>query len=586
MTNKISNYLHMKIKVKLTLGVGLLFLFIVLLAVLGAVYINALNKDTQNILVANYNTLDYSRSMLIALDEDIASKVSLNKFTENFQKQQNNITEIGEKELTEKLAQDFEKVKINPHDSLIYISIRKDLTDIMLLNMQAIQRKSNVAKQTANNAIWVIALTGTLCFIIAFTLLINLPGNIADPIKELTESIKQIAEKNYEQRVHFEGHNEFGELASSFNSMAQKLEEFNKSNLSKIMFEKKRIETLINNMHDPVIGLDEKKMILFVNDEALKILGMKTEDLTGKLAQDIAIKNDLMRSLVQELLLSKDGKQDKKPLKIYADNKESYFDKEIIDITIKPTGEKESKHIGHFIVLRNITPFKELDFAKTNFIATISHELKTPISTIKASLQLLENKKTGELSEEQKLLLESIKEDSNRLLKITSELLNLSQIETGNIQLSIQQSEPSKILQYAIDAVKPQSDQKEVKLEVITDENLPLVKADAEKTAWVLINLLTNAIRYSYEKSKIQIVVKRENDNVMISVKDFGKGIEAKYKDKIFTRYFQIPGSSKTGTGLGLSISKEFIEAQGGHITVDSEFGAGSIFTIILNGVS
>jgi PAS domain S-box-containing protein len=367
--------------------------------------------------------------------------------------------------------------------------------------------------------------------------------------------------------------------------MAQKLEEFNKSNLSKIMFEKKRIETLINNMHDPVIGLDEKKMVLFVNEEALKILGMKTEDLTGKLAQDIAIKNDLMRSLVQELLLSKDGKQDKKPLKIYADNKESYFDKEIINITIKPTGEKEPKHIGHFIVLRNITPFKELDFAKTNFIATISHELKTPISTTKASLQLLENKKTGELNDEQKQLLESIKEDSNRLLKITSELLNLSQVETGNIQLSIQQSEPSNILQYAIDAVKPQSDQKEVKLEVITDENLPLVKADAEKTAWVLINLLTNAIRYSYEKNKIQIVVKKENDNVLISVKDFGKGIESKYKDKIFTRYFQIPGSSKTGTGLGLSISKEFIEAQGGQITVDSEFGAGSTFTVKLNCV-
>src|ERR1035437_1831442 len=235
-----TNYHHMKIKVKLKLGVGLLFLFIALLAVLGGVYINAINKDTQNILVANYNTLDYSRSMLIALDEDITSKASLKKFSENFQKQQNNITEIGEKELTEKLAQDFEKVKSNPYDSLIYISIRKDLTNIMLLNMQAIQRKSNVAKQTANNAIWVIALTGTLCFIIAFTLLINLPGNIANPIKELTESIKQIAEKNYEQRVHFEGHNEFGELATSFNSMAQKLEEFNKSNLSKIMFEKKR----------------------------------------------------------------------------------------------------------------------------------------------------------------------------------------------------------------------------------------------------------------------------------------------------------------------------------------------------------
>ncbi len=573
----------MKIKTKLTLGIGLLFLFIILLVVLGTTYINVLNRDTQNILVANYNTLDYSRSMLIALDEDITNPKSFKKFSDNLIKQQNNITEIGEKELTEKLLLDFNSLMKAPKDSTLHITIRKDLTDIMLLNMQAIQRKSDIAKQTANNATWWIALSGTFCFMIAFILLVNLPGNVANPIKELTESIKQIAAKNYSERVHFESHNEFGQLAAAFNSMAEKLEEYNNSSLSKIMFEKKRIETLINNQHDPVIGLDEKKLILFVNDEALKILGMKTDELTGKYAQDIAVTNDLMRSLVQELILSKDGRHDKKSLKIYADNKESYFEKEIIPISITPTGEKEAKQIGDFIVLRNITSFKELDFAKTNFIATISHELKTPISAIKASLQLLENKNTGALNEEQKQLIEGIKDDSNRLLKITSELLNLSQVETGNIQLSIQQSEPSKILQYALEAVKVQADQKEVKLEVQKDNNLPLVKADAEKTAWVLINLLTNAIRYSPEKSQVIIEVKKNTNKIFFSVKDFGRGIESKYKDKIFTRYFQVPGSSRSGTGLGLAISKEFIEAQGGKIWVDSEIGEGSKFSFELN---
>ena len=269
----------MKIKAKLTLGVGLLFLFIILLSVLGTTYINAINKDTQNILVANYNTLDYSRNMLRALDEDITNTNSLNKFSENLNKQRNNITEIGEKELTEKLFLDFRALEQKPTDSLLYVSIRKDLTDIMLLNMQAIQRKRDVAKQTATKATCWIGLTGTFCFMIAFILLVNLPGNIANPIKVLTESIKQIAEKNYEKRVHFESHNEFGELAQAFNVMAKKLEEYNSSSLSKIMFQKKRIETLINNMHDPVIGLDENNAILFVNTEACKILGMKTEDL-------------------------------------------------------------------------------------------------------------------------------------------------------------------------------------------------------------------------------------------------------------------------------------------------------------------
>ncbi len=575
----------MKIKVKLRLGVGLLFIFIMLLSVLGTVYINALNKDTQNILVANYNTLDYSREMLMALDNDMTSTATINKFAGNLSKQENNITEIGEKELTDQLAQDFEKVKADPRDNKIYIAVRKDLADIMLLNMQAILRKSNIAKQTAATAILWIGLSGTFCFVIAFVLLINLPSSIADPIAELTNSIKQVAAKKYSERVHFESHSEFGQLAAAFNTMAQKLEEYDNSTLSKIIFEKQRIETLINNMHDPVIGLDEKKTILFVNNEALKILGMKSGEITGKPAQDVALTNDLMRSLVQDLVLPPDNRKTKEPLKIYADNKESYFEKELVVISITPTGEKEPQRIGHFIVLRNITPFKELDFAKTNFIATISHELKTPISTIKASIHLLENTQTGPINTEQKQLIESIKEDSNRLLKITSELLQLSQVETGNIQLSIQQSDPSTIIQYALEAVRITADQKQVRLEVKTDGSMPSVRADTEKTAWVLINLLTNAIRYSPEKSTVLITVKKdkEADTVSFSVKDVGQGINEKYRDKIFTRYFQIPGSSKSGTGLGLAISKEFIEAQGGKIEVESGPGTGSTFTFTLH---
>ncbi|MGZ5191901.1 MAG: HAMP domain-containing protein, partial [Flavisolibacter sp.] len=233
----------MKIKLKITLGVGLLFLLIILLSALGAYYINAINKDTQNILVANYNTLDYSRNMLIALDEDISKEKTVQKFAVNLEKQKKNVTEIGEKELTDKVSDDFESLRKNKSDNALYITIRKDLTDIMMLNMQAIERKSNVAKQTANTATWWIAITGTVCFLIAFTLLVNLPGSIANPLKELTESIKQIAEKNYKERVNFEGHNEFGELAHAFNVMAQKVEEYDNSKLAKILFGKKRIET-------------------------------------------------------------------------------------------------------------------------------------------------------------------------------------------------------------------------------------------------------------------------------------------------------------------------------------------------------
>lgn len=132
-----------------------------------------------------------------------------------------------------------------------------------------------------------------MCFIIAFILLVNLPSNIANPIKELTKSIKQIAEKNYFERVHFESHSEFGQLAKSFNTMAEKLEEYNNSTLAKLMMEKKRIEAIINNMQDPVIGLDENLKVIFANEEAIKIIGMNEREIIGHDTLELAVKMTL-----------------------------------------------------------------------------------------------------------------------------------------------------------------------------------------------------------------------------------------------------------------------------------------------------
>ena len=567
----------MRIKTKLNLGVGLLFLMIIILSLVSAYSVFLIKADTENILKANYNTLEYSRNMILALDEINTSPNSkIYAFREYLEKQTQNVTEPGEKEATAKLENDFLLLEKNSTDETLKARIRQDLFAIMKLNLDAIKQKSDIAKKTAETANFSIAIVGTLCFLIAFNLLINLPNNIANPIRELTQSISEIANKNYSERVHFTSHNEYGDLAKSFNTMAQKLQEYNESNLYKLFFEKKRLETLINNMHDPIIGLDNEGTVLFANDEALKIIGLQLEDVIGKPASDLALSNDLMRSLI--LKESESDLPKKKPFKIFANGKESYFDKETINITITPTGEEKKINIGDVIILRNITLFKELDFAKTNFIATVSHELKTPIASIKLSLQLLENAKTGDMNEDQKQLIESIKDDIQRLLKITGELLNLSQLETGNIQLNIEKSNPHEIANYAVEAVKIQADQKQIKLKIDADENLHDVKADSEKTGWVLINYLSNAITYSSEKSTILIKLKNENDQIVFQVIDTGKGIDARYKDKVFDKYFQIPGSLKSGTGLGLAISKEFIEAQNGNVGVESNLGLGSTF--------
>ncbi len=576
----------MRIKTKLTLGVGLLFLMILLLGIVGTRYINKLKAETENILVANYNSLDYARQMLIAMEHK--SDEAMKQFEINLQKQEDNISEKGEQELTDTLRYYYTQLKGSPTESALVPSIKNIIYSIMKMNLQAIQRKSELAKQTAITANLWIAITASLCFLIAFILLVNLPSNIANPIKELTHSIRRIADEKYSERVHFEGHSEFGELAASFNRMAEKLEVYNNSNLAKILIEKKRIETLINNMHDPVLGLDENLKVIFANQESLKIFGLSNIPVIGEKIEHLAAHNDLVRMLFQTIKNEKesDATEKTEPIKIFADGKESFFEEEIINISIIPTAETNSMIIGHVIILRNITKYKELDFAKTNFIASVSHEFKTPISSIKMSLQLLDNKRIGELNPEQASLLDSIKNDVDRLLSITGELLKLSQLESGNIQLTPVPESAPDILSDALGSVKTIALQKNIRITSEIPENLPAVLADREKTVWVLINLITNAIRYSDRNTQIRIKLSVESEQVAIRVKDEGSGIAADYRDKIFDRYFRIPGKDSEGSGLGLSICRELIEKQGGRITVESEFGQGSTFCIYLNAIN
>jgi PAS domain S-box-containing protein len=556
--------IKLKIKTKLSLGLGFLFAVIIVIGSVGANYIYTISRESKEILKDNYESIQYVKRMMQDLDAS-DSKLFFKSFEANLKLQEENLTEPGEKEYTASLRDELTRMKEKGISAEGILSMKKNLYNITDLNMQAILRKNDQAQMKADNVLTYMGAIGGICFLIVFTFIINFPGYIADPIRELTRSIKQISDKNYHQRLHFQSNDEFGELAEAFNAMAEKLEQYENSNLAKILFEKTRIETIINNMKDAIIGLNEKRIILFANLKAAQLLGLNETDMIGKYAPDVALTNDLMR-----LLLANETTL--KPVKIFADDKESYFTKENIAIV------SEERSIGEVILLRNITEYQELDQAKTNFIATISHELKTPIASIKLSSKLLEDARVGDLNEEQKQLVNNIKGDSERLLKITAEVLNMAQVETGKIQLNFQKVEAKEIVYYAIDALKFQAEQKQIVLALEPGEDLPYVYADLEKTAWVMVNLLSNAIRYSPERGTININVHKEKDTIRFSIRDTGKGIEPQYQDKIFDKFFQVPGSTKNGTGLGLAIAKEFIMAQNGSIGLMSGAGEGTTF--------
>lgn len=473
------------------------------------------------------------------------------------------------------------KLTLNIGVLVAMIVLLVSLSVVNLRILTATEPTSPAAGPALQRALVWVSIIGGLCIVCGLWMLKQLPSSVNKPVKEITDGIKEIANHNYEQRLNLES-KEFEEVSKNFNRMAKRLADYNSSTLAEIKAAKNYMETIINSVKEPIIGLDNAMTILFINDEALSILNLQREEVLLKPAQEIALRNDLLRRLLRGLQDAFDEKSTSKnePLKIYADNKESYFQMRCMKTGREGSSQKE----GYVILLKNITEFKELDSAKTTFISTISHELKTPISAILMSLQLLEDCRVGSLNEEQKELAQSIQDNSDRLLSITSELLNMTQVESGKLQLKPRITKPIELIEYAIKANRIQAEKFNIQIEVqYPEEKMGKLFVDSEKIAWVLTNLLSNAIRYSAENGRIIIGARQTKDNwIEMFVRDFGKGIDPRYHQSIFEHYFRVPGTKVQGSGLGLAISKDFVEAHGGTLTIDSELGKGSCFTVRL----
>ncbi|MGZ3752813.1 MAG: HAMP domain-containing protein, partial [Mucilaginibacter sp.] len=294
----------MTIKNKLRAGFGFLFLLALICCGLSIYFLNRLSADASVILKNNYESLKYVKEIGSALDKNelTLDKNQISVIEDNLNRQEHNITEPGEQQHTDSLRSKYEQLKLlgnnESKQSALRRQVRKQLFEIMQLNMSAIEHKNTVAQSTASSATLVVALIGSFLFLISFSFVVNFPGYIANPIKELTERIQEIAKRNYHQQLNFKSNDEFGELGKAFNTMTFKLAEYENSNLASILFEKKRIETIINSMHDAIIGLDEKSFIIFVNEVACTLVGMAELNLIGKYAPDVAMENDLLRNLL------------------------------------------------------------------------------------------------------------------------------------------------------------------------------------------------------------------------------------------------------------------------------------------------
>ncbi len=594
---------------------GLVFLFsvIVILSIISIHYLNVLTVQNQKLLKDDFRSLENVHGMMVSLNEIRSafepvkeSRVSINKvqheidkavydFEEYLKKQKLSIGEEVEEKLVNSIAVDFEmlvgfikvtRTKDYYFEKLIPLmdEIDNKINQVYTLNRQTIEHQNEMARATARQVIYTVAGIVSFCIIVAFAFMVGFPRIVAEPVEKLATAINKIKNGDYSARVEINSKDEFGELGMAFNKMSTRLEEYEKLNVSKLMTEKKRIETMIRKLSEGIIGLDSDFKILFINPFARDLLGLKEKKVIGKSATELASANEIFQLAIDDLL--EYARTDKrytrnKLIKGQMKGKAAFFIRKVI-LTYSRKKEEEEVLDGYVLMLKNITEYKEKDEARTNFIATVSHELKTPLSSIKMSLKLLRDERLSQLTKDQEELVDDVEGEANRLLNITQELLNANELESGKIQLHPEKVKAQEIIDEAIDSVLTLAEDRRVTIVDTVSPDIPLLYLDQDKTTWVLINFLTNAIKYSPKNSEVKVEALVEADNLVFRVTDQGQGIAPEEHTRIFERFYRIKGSNGKGTGLGLSISKEIVNQMGGNIGVRSEEGKGSTFFIKL----
>lgn len=554
----------MRTKTRLTIWLGILTLLVLVLGGISLGTIWNMGSEGKNVLTANYNSIDFARRMLDAIESegDTARRSAI--LLAQLAAQQGNITERGEAGLTAQLASAVRTFRSSSADITRTRALRKDLNAIIDLNRAAIARKAQEAEDRADMAFLWISVAGTFCFLITFTLFLSLPEHIAEPIRILTEGIDRIAAGDYRERVEIEGNTEFRHMAERFNAMAGELQRWENSNLARVIAEKARAEAVINSLQDASIGVNDEGILLFANQQALELLNLDAREVVNQPVSELTARNDLLRHIMSSGAAT--------PFKIVLDGKENYFTGSAVPI------RSSSGPLGQLHVIRNITPFQERDLAKTNFLAAISHELKTPLASTDIGLGLLE--RSSPLGNEQREIVNDLRKDHARLLRIVSELLNLAHAENGKLSILRAPFRMSVAVDEAITALKSVSDQQGITVRQVGISALPMVLGDADRTVWVLVNLLGNAMRHAPKGSEIGIGGVREAEQVLISVRDQGPGIPRALRPHMFERFRHGRSRDEPHAGLGLAICREFMNAMGGDITYADDQVIGATFTL------
>jgi NtrC-family two-component system sensor histidine kinase KinB len=449
------------------------------------------------------------------------------------------------------------------------------LEKILGLNQQAILATSENVQKITRDVTRLMVIGMAIALVISAYACYQLSRSVLQPILAVTKATRELGEGNLKQAVPVLSRDELGELALAFNKMAAQLEEYRQSTTEEIVRLHRTMETTLASFPDPIFVLNKEGRIELMNPAAAGMAaGLK---VSGQLPSRL-------QAIAQKTLVSGENflpHSFDAVLSFRLDGAERSFLPRILTMRTK-----EDTLSGVAVVLYDVTRFRLLDAAKTHLVGTVSHELKTPLTSVRMVLHILLEKTVGALSPKQEELIEAARTDTERLLRILNDLLDLARLEEGVAELHREKVAPAELLQAVVADTADKAAARNLKVNCTVDPDLPQVLVDRQRIGYVFANLVTNAIKHSPAQGEVRLRATRaEEEGIRFSVADDGPGIPPEYQQRIFDRFFRVPGQTRSGAGLGLSIAREIAVAHGGRISVKSVPGRGATFYLELKAV-
>jgi two-component system, NtrC family, sensor histidine kinase KinB len=577
-------------------GTLLMLAFALILGSLAEPSIRRLGSAISDTLYRNYLSIEAAGHMQAALSSaeldgyrgsgHAALSSDHEEFTHWINFELGNITEIGEAALAGEIqargTQLFSALEAGTpvaslHDQFTITHQR--LNDLIALNQQAMFRADSRSVKLGQRLAYEFMAGLASLLVLGAVLSWTIAWNLSKPLAELSDHLRSFSLRGPSVRLGEQRLSELQTVALEFNRMAERLEKFEKLNVDRLIYEKSKTEAIIESIEDGIVLIDPKGIVTHVNELGALILGVDREEALGSPFDDLNSSHPhymKIRSALANLGTQADDIRQIE-VELHLRGRDHTF-------VLKPVPlrQEEGQSFGTILILQDITYLRDKDRARTNLVATLSHELNTPLTSLALSIDLME--RDGGMNRHQIELLSGIQEDLARMRNLTRDLLDLARGEGAAITLHPVQIDLDKLMGAVTQTFTLQAQQKHVTLTSSFADELPEVRADPVKLSWVLSNLIANALRYTPSGGTVGVSSEAERAMVRLKVSDNGPGIAPEVRDRLFERFVQwsVNGAEPGTAGLGLAIAKEIVEAHRGRIFVDSTLGQGTCFTVEL----